>query len=311
MIMKFFGFEPGPEATPDAFSEISSQEVLKLDEKKYPYQSLVRVFDGNENAVFQGLENRDDPEVGLSDYRSEEVDEILGNLETSKVCSLVAPSRSGKTEAVMLAEQGAFETKNTLLGKTNGYFFDVAGSFGTREETDPDRTRNGLKRKIEDANEGLQRNRVALLDEFIPVIENHITILEYLLEQDFKCVITQGGFLSNDTKKDLIESLSSRLGVHIPVTEMGIKPLNQRQILELYEGKSHQRSEDSASAKLLAKLSAEIPMPLHIAIGLLHRSDEISAKIIWNALNDRYSGVYSIKQIKEAVKRKQTGQFSR
>ncbi|HOX41242.1 MAG TPA: hypothetical protein PK263_03540 [bacterium] len=155
----------GPEclhARPDVhFGEISPAEISHLDDTAYPYGSLIRVFREDGTQSFQPMEPKDGEAMGLEDYRREEIDRIIELLRENMVVALIAPSRAGKTEAVLIGEHNLKNQPSALRGKTGATF--VEGSMFPKDA--------GYDKELimEDALENYPgTSQIVIFDEFEP-----------------------------------------------------------------------------------------------------------------------------------------------
>lgn len=215
---------------PQPVEKINFKSVLTLQEAEarageLPFHAAVEVFDASNQEFFQPLEQPDGEGVGLKEYRTREVSQIMGLLENNRVVALVAPSRSGKTEAVLHGGDRSF-FPDTLEARTQGCWLDVS------QFDDIQQMQKGLL--DEKAKKGDAVRKIALIDEFKPNEEGGKFVRE-LLEKDYQVVICFGGRRSNQTKIESLRGFAARIQLDIPVVEMGLKPLNQVQLRELFE----------------------------------------------------------------------------
>lgn len=219
---------PGEEKPISRFKVFKPREVLAVPPEEIPYQALVKVFGEDESVCFQTLETADADDVGLKDYRRSEIEAIRAYLETQDVVVLIGPSTAGKTEAVLYKDSPYFSGEDTLSEDAKKSIYIYLATYKglniekLRSFINQDCQRNGLS---------LDDVEIFLIDEFTAT-EESVEHIKYLLSLGKKMVLAMGGKRSNQLKLERlreVEELSKA-----PVVEISIKPLNQKQLNEVF-----------------------------------------------------------------------------
>ncbi len=248
MNREFLSGESAPETAPSqSVQEFTVKDVASLNVLNVPYGMLVEVKSETGENVFQTLEKADSENIGLNGYRQKIVEQILKDVTTHPLVVLIGPSRAGKTETVLKGDR-FFSSKDTLVGKSNSIFFDRSDF-------------NEIKRTL--AKLDTQPDTL-LIDEY----NGNLTSEELQeLLQDHKVVLAIGGRLANKAKKDALKFISVLGGA--PIIEMGIKPLNEKQLREVFEKVMSNREADRVNTSwntFRALFQNEnIPLPPYIA----------------------------------------------
>ncbi|HOX41243.1 MAG TPA: hypothetical protein PK263_03545 [bacterium] len=139
--------------------------------------------------------------------------------------------------------------------------------------------------------------------------EQHDDYLKVLLDSGYKCVISQGGFRSNKAKIAAVERVANHIGQTIPSVEMSTKPLNPKQIQDMYARICPDPEKSRLAADQINRLvviSEKIPIPFTFGVELLKvidRGEEVTEERVFKMLNDPQSGAaqYKISELKEHV----------
>ena len=257
------------EIKPGAFDSIPKEQV--------PFSSLVKGFDKEDGLCFQLLETPDPEEVGLEGYRSKAKAQILEMLEAFDLVALIGPSRSAKSEGV-LAGNSPYLT-GLCVNPEIGYIA-------------PSRIRSidEFERLFKFGD--LEDKKTVLVDEFSPD-DLSAQFVDFLLQKGKKVVIAQGGFRSNEAKRSLLEDLAERHSLFqaVPTIEIGVKPLNEQQLSELFEitAREEQEVETIPAERLekarqnwsnIQKLGTDLPLPYHLKPPLFPRKFFLSTFIL-------------------------------
>jgi len=203
---------------------------------------FVILQDKNGKITYQELEPRDPEGSTISDYRAGAKEKIEKALETHDVVFLNGPSRSAKTEAVLLGgtnsgpERDLFLRSNTLNSDPNVRYIDDTILAGDVE----DEYRYGLASEldIEELTYVADSIKTVIIDE--ARLEDHGEVIAELVPLGKKLVLSSGGLLSNRRKSEVFRT---HLVAHLPpetkVAEINIsnKPLSTTQLEEIGEAK--------------------------------------------------------------------------
>ncbi|MCA9380629.1 hypothetical protein KC675_05630 [Candidatus Dojkabacteria bacterium] len=172
--------------------------------------------------LFQETEEVDNPENGIKIYRDDEKKQLLSFLDGNRVVFLIGPSRSYKTEAVLSgSNELPFPRGDTLAGIPDTVYIDLKT------------IHDYYNFQVEVESSGVSQPSAILIDEYD--LEHQSILIEFMQNYpDIKIVITIGGIQSNQYKiENFLLPLQNELNIEIPYVEMGLKPLNDLQALEM------------------------------------------------------------------------------
>lgn len=223
------------------------------------------INDVNETA-YQVLEKQDDEEIGLSGHRQQEVSQILDKFNDVGVraIALIGPKRISKTEAILIGDPPFFPVETTVIGNRKSVFVDL---FNIKSIDEADHVIENIKKQINDD----PGSDLIILDEFRPdkIGEYMLIQLESYINSTHQVLVCQGGSISNETKKMRFKRIGEKFGLfnENEIIELGMKPLNRRQLQEVFELSNSQGNSDEIihSWEIINELSREIPIPYPLA----------------------------------------------
>lgn len=219
-----------------------------------------------DKTVYQVIEKQDDEEFDLSGHRQEEVNQILDKFTNTSVraIALIGPKRISKTEAILTGDPPFFPVETTVVGNRQSVFADM---FSIKSTDEADRLIENIKKQINDSPD----SDLIILDEFRPdQIGEYILIqLEPYINSTHQLLVCQGGSISNETKKIRFKKMGQKFGLfgENEIIELGMKPLNRRQLQEVFEFSNGQGNSEEImrSWEIINELSQEIPIPYPLA----------------------------------------------
>lgn len=293
---------------------LTADEVANIAKKRGApvYAQTVYRSDRGKEPFYQLLEHPDPESVGLEGYRSKEVQRILLLLQkkTPSVIPVIAPSRSGKSEAVLQGDRVMFRrgTLRTVVELAHAAYYEGL----MLEHASPDDAISIMTEEFEDQPLYDQRSKVIILDEFVP--EVHKDVAELLVREGYSLVVAQGGNHSNESKTS---SIQKALGKYIPtngIVDFGIKPINRTQFHELIDSFAKQEVEESIlsffseATTAISRILPQSAISYVVAVDLLEilmlkKSRDMldihpnASDVSWTAALKRYltSSIYQMK----------------
>src|SRR5258706_7597207 len=167
--------------------ELRAEDLASLDADRIPHGYLCAVVSKSGEKVHQTLTPADPEPSGLADFGQKTIAEIQEKLQKANIAFLYAPSRAGKSEAILAGFPRYFPMEQILEGKTNGVFLDLQ-TIGLESCTKEQIEANVALTKERLTEEG--KKKVLIIDEF-QTNENTLAFIEKMAEDpDLKIVIT-------------------------------------------------------------------------------------------------------------------------
>jgi hypothetical protein len=273
----------------DALDRTALGLILPRQLPAHPY--LVRVTDADTTTpLFQPMEAPDAPEVGLDDYRRDQIVQIINLLRTQKLALLVAPSGFGKRELFRSQLERAVESAMP----EKAIWRDIGGYENSGHFTDDHPLLS------------VTGTSIFVLDQYITDNPVHRQILEYLQKQGAAVLLIAAGNRANRVKVDDFLGAGISGLTRDNIVQMSIKPFNARQIGEfarLWKLWSNDLPAQARHIEALARLAGEIPFSPTLLMSLGSDSEDMR-QAATNALsrNAAYVGYDSLRSLRASLR---------